>query len=51
MEKMCLTDRVRNEEALQIVKEEMNIIHTISRRETSLIGHILHRNCFLKTCY
>jgi hypothetical protein len=42
------TDCVRNG-----VKEERNIIHmcTIKRRKANWIGHILHRNCPLKTCY
>ena len=30
------------------VKEEMNILHTIKRRKTNWIGHILRRNCLLK---
>jgi hypothetical protein len=30
------------------VKEERNILHTIKRRKTSWIGHILPRNCLLK---
>jgi hypothetical protein len=31
MEKIGLTDRVRNEEVLHRVKEERNIVHTIKR--------------------
>jgi hypothetical protein len=42
------TDHVRNEEVLHRVKEERNILHTIKRRNANWIGHILHRNCFLK---
>ena len=42
------TNRVRNEEVLHGVKEEKNIVHTIKRRKTSLIGHILRRNCLSK---
>jgi hypothetical protein len=42
------TDRVRNEEILRRVKEEMNILHTIKRKEANWIGHILRRNCLLK---
>ena len=38
------TDRVRNEEVLQTVKEKKNTIQTIKRR----IGHILCKNCLLK---
>jgi hypothetical protein len=40
------TDRVKNE--LHGVKEERNIIHTISRTKDNWIGHILCRNCLLK---
>jgi hypothetical protein len=48
MEKLSWTDRVRNEEVLQRVKEERNIVHTIKRRKANWIGHILRRNCLLK---
>jgi hypothetical protein len=48
MEKISWTDRVRNEEVLQRVKEERNILHTIKRRKANWIGHILRRNCLLK---
>jgi hypothetical protein len=48
MEKISLTDRVRNEEVLHRVKEERNILHTIQRRKANCIGHILRRNCLLK---
>ena len=48
MEKTRWTDRVRNEEVLQRVKEEKNIISTIKRRKANWIGHILRRNCLLK---
>jgi hypothetical protein len=48
MEKISWTDRVRNEEVLQRVKEEKNIVHTIKRRKANWIGHILRRNCLLK---
>jgi hypothetical protein len=44
-----LDRRVRNEEELQRVKEDRNILHTINRRKASWIGHILYRNCLLKT--
>jgi hypothetical protein len=30
------------------VKEEMNTLHTIKRRKTNWIGHILRRKCLLK---
>jgi replicative superfamily II helicase len=42
------TDRVRNEEVLERVKEERNIIQTIKRRKVDWIGHILRRNCRLR---
>jgi hypothetical protein len=48
MEKFSWTDRVRNEEVLHRVKEERNIVHTITRRKANWIGHILRRNCLLK---
>jgi DNA phosphorothioation-dependent restriction protein DptG len=38
MEKISWTDRVRNEEVLQGVKEERNILHTIKKgRLTGLV--------------
>jgi hypothetical protein len=46
MEKICWTDRVRNE-VLHRVKEERNVLRTIKRR-ANWLGHILHRNCLLK---
>jgi len=48
MEKICWTDHVRNEEVLHTVKEERNIIHMYIKWKANWIGHILHRNCFLK---
>ena len=48
MEKISWTDCVRNEEVLHTVKEERNIPHTINRRKSNWIGHILRRNCILK---
>ena len=48
MEKIILTDRVRNEEVLHRVKEKRNILHTVMRRKANWIGHILRRNCLLK---
>jgi hypothetical protein len=47
MEKICWTDRVRNE-VLHRVNEERNIIHTIKRREASLIAQVYSGNCLLK---
>jgi hypothetical protein len=51
MEKIIWTDRVTNEEVLRRVKEEKNIIHTVKRRKGNWIGHILRKNCLLKTRY
>ena len=47
MEKISLTDRVRNKEALLVVKERRNILHEINKRKANWIGHILRRNCLL----
>jgi hypothetical protein len=49
MEKIIWTDLVRNEEVLLRVKEQMNILHEISKRKTNWIGHILLRNCLLQS--
>jgi hypothetical protein len=48
MEKISLTDRVRNEEVLHRLKEDRNILHTVKIRKDNWIGHILCRNCLLK---
>jgi hypothetical protein len=48
MEKISLTDRVRNEEVLLRVKEQRNIVHEISKRKAVRIGHIRRRNCILR---
>jgi hypothetical protein len=47
MAKISWTDHVRSEEALQRVKLERNILHTIKRRKANWIGHILRSNCGL----
>ena len=47
-EKVSWTDRVRNKEVLQRVKEQRNILHTGNRRMGNWIGHISRRNCLLK---
>jgi hypothetical protein len=46
--KISWTNRVRKEEVLQRVNEERNILHTIQRRKTNWIGHILRRNSLLQ---
>ena len=48
LEKISLTDRVRNEEVLLRVNEQKNILHEIRKRKANWICHILRRNCFLK---
>jgi hypothetical protein len=48
MEKISLTDRVKNEEVLHRVKEEGNILHTVKIRNADWIGHILSGSCLLK---
>ena len=48
MENISWTDGVRNEEVLQIVKEERNILQTIKRRKARWIVCILRRNCLIK---
>ena len=48
IQKISWTDRVRNEEVLQRVKEKRNILYTVKRRKANWIGYILLRNCLLK---
>jgi hypothetical protein len=48
MEKISWTDHVINEEVLLRVKEHRNILHEISKRKATWIGHILRRNCLLQ---
>ena len=48
MDDLSWADRVRNDDALQTVKEEKNILHAVKRREAASLSHILHRNCLLK---
>jgi hypothetical protein len=45
--KLSLTNRVKNEEVSQRVKEDRNIPHTIKRRKANWIGLSLHRNQLL----
>ena len=51
MEKISLTDHMRNEEVLLRVNEQRNILHEIRKRKANWIGHILRRNCLGKTSY
>jgi len=48
VERISWTDRVRNKE-LQTVKGKRNILQTIKRSKAIWIGHILCRNCNIKT--
>jgi hypothetical protein len=48
MEKINWTDRVRNEEVLQRIKDERNILKTTKIRKVNWIGHMLRRNCLIK---
>jgi len=45
--KISWTNGVKHE-VLHRMREERNILHTIKRRKANRIGHILHRNCYLK---
>ena len=47
MEYISWTDRMRNEEVLQLVKEERYVIHAVQRRKASSTGHILRRRGLL----
>jgi hypothetical protein len=48
MEKISLTDHVRNEDVLLRVKKQRNILHEIRKWKANWIGHILRRNCLLQ---
>jgi hypothetical protein len=37
-----------DENVLHLVQDERNVLQAIKRRKDNWIGHILHRNCFLK---
>jgi hypothetical protein len=45
METISWTDRVRNEEVLQRVQEEMNCLQTIKKRKPNWFDHVWRRNC------
>ena len=47
MEKISWTVRVRREELLLRVKEEMNILLTVKIRKANWISHTLPRNCLM----
>jgi hypothetical protein len=48
MDKTSWSDRVRNVEVLQRVKEERYILQTVERRMATWIVHVLRRSCLLK---
>jgi hypothetical protein len=48
MEKISLTNHVRNEEVLLRFMEQRNILHEIRKRKANWIGHILPRNWLLQ---
>jgi Tat protein secretion system quality control protein TatD with DNase activity len=49
MEKINLTDHVKNEVVLHTVKAERNTLHTIKKRwKANWIGHVFCRNCLLE---
>jgi len=45
-EKSSWTDHVKNEGVLHRIKEESNILTTITRRKANWIGHTMRENCF-----
>jgi len=47
MEKISWTDRVRNAEVLQRIRDR-NILGTINRSKANWIGHLLRNNCLLQ---
>jgi hypothetical protein len=47
MEKISWTDLVKNEMQRR-VKEERNVMHTMKRRKSNWVSHILRRTCLLK---
>ena len=48
MEKISLTDHVKNVEVLFKVNEQRNILREIRKRKANWIDHILLRNCLLQ---
>ena len=46
MEKIRWSDLVKNEEALQRVKRQRNILHTVKRRKVNWNDHILGGTVF-----
>ena len=47
MEKMKWSDKVTNEQVLDLIGEKRTLINNMLRRKVNWIGHILRRNCLL----
>jgi hypothetical protein len=48
MKQISWADRLKYEEILNSVKDEINILHKMDSRKANWIGHILHRKYLLK---
>ena len=48
MEKICLTDLVKNEEVLHRAKGERSILRTMKRTKANWFGHTVHEKCLQK---
>jgi hypothetical protein len=51
MEKIILTDCVKNLEVLQRAEDNINILQTVKGRTVKWIGHILRKNGLLNTLF
>ena len=49
MEKIKWTDKISNEEVLQMVGEQRSLINTIKRRQKNWIGHVLRGESLFRT--
>ena len=47
MEKTKWSERVSNEQVLELIRGRMTLLNNILRRKVNWIGHILRRNCLL----
>ena len=47
MEKLKWSEKVTNEQVLELIGEKRTLINKILRRKANGIGHILRRNCLL----
>ena len=48
MDKISWTDHLKIEEVLRRNKDEINILHTVTRGKSNCSGHNFLRNCVLK---